>query len=140
MTGMTKEAVLIVDHGSRKQAANDMIFEVVKACQKRLPHHIVKGAHMELAEPTILDGFEACIQEGANYITVVPFMLSPGRHSTEDIPQLCKEASQIHSNIPYCVTSHFGQHDLVAEIIAQKTLDCPKQENNNCPKCQERTT
>ena len=40
---MSKEAVLIVDHGSRKQAANDMIFSVVKACQEKLDTHIVVG-------------------------------------------------------------------------------------------------
>jgi len=135
---MTKQAVLIVDHGSRKQAANDMIFDVVDACQKRLPDHIVKGAHMELADPDINAGFKACVDAGASYITVVPFMLSPGRHSTEDIPRLCKDASEQNQSISYCVTTHFGQHDLVAEIIAQKTIECPQQENKHCPKCKER--
>ena len=136
---MSKEAVLIVDHGSRKKAANDMIFSVVNACQKKLDTHIVVGAHMELSDPSILDGFKSCVEQGATYITVIPFMLSPGRHSTEDIPNLCQEASIECNNIPYCVTTHFGEHELVSEILAQKALACPKKENTACPKCNERS-
>jgi len=34
----------------------------------------------ELAEPSIRDAFQSCVQQGANRIIVSPFFLSPGRH------------------------------------------------------------
>lgn len=34
----------------------------------------------ELAEPSIGDAFQSCVQQGANRVIVSPFFLSPGRH------------------------------------------------------------
>ena len=48
-----------------------------------------------------------------------PFMLSPGRHSTSDIPELVKEAAKQYPNIEYEIRPHFGQHYKVAEIITE---------------------
>ena len=34
----------------------------------------------ELAEPSIRDAFQSCVEQGAHRIIVSPFFLSPGRH------------------------------------------------------------
>lgn len=54
---------------------------------------IVEPAHMELAEPSILEAFNRCVAQGANYIICHPFFLSPGRHVAEDVPRLVAEAA-----------------------------------------------
>ena len=132
---MKKQALLIIDHGSRKQAANDMIFEVVESCRKSNPNLIIHGAHMELADPDILEGFKACIADGADYITAIPFMLSPGRHSTTDIPNLCAAASKECKDIPYCVTNHFGNHPLITTILLERGTSCPQNSATECERC-----
>ena len=85
-------ALLIVDHGSRRTESNEMLYDVGDILQKKRPELIVQIAHMELAEPTIPQAVEACVQEGATEIIVHPYMLSPGRHATEDIPRMAHEA------------------------------------------------
>ena len=82
---VSMKAILIIDHGSRVKAANDMIFDVVDLVQQKNNSVLVVGAHMELASPTIEDGINECIKKGATHIIAQPFMLSPGRHSTKDI-------------------------------------------------------
>jgi len=37
----------------------------------------------ELAEPSIRDAFQSCVEQGAHRIIVSPFFLSPGRHWTQ---------------------------------------------------------
>ena len=117
---MKKTALLIIDHGSKKKAANDMIEDIVALIQKSRPDLIVEGAHMELAEPTIDDGIKACINKGAEKIIAQPFMLSPGRHTTEDIPELVLESAKNHPNIDISTSTHLGTHPLLVNIILER--------------------
>lgn len=118
---MVQKALLIIDHGSKRKAANDMIFDVVKLVKSMKPDIIVEGAHMELAEPSIEDGIVACIQKGAVDIVVQPFMLSPGRHSISDIPDMVADIAKKHPDITISVSHHFGVHKKIAEVILERS-------------------
>ncbi|MBT3604305.1 MAG: cobalamin biosynthesis protein CbiX, partial [Candidatus Latescibacteria bacterium] len=96
---MPMTALLIVDHGSRRAEANLMLENVVHLLRQKRADLIIHMAHMELAEPSIEQGVQACVQEGATEIIVHPYMLSPGRHATQDIPQLAREAAKQFPNI-----------------------------------------
>ena len=115
-----KVAILIIDHGSRKQDANDMLPEVARLVQQMSSFTIVHYAHMELAEPTIQQGFDACIADGAEEVIVHPYFLSPGRHSTSDIPRRVAEAAQKHPQVPFQVTEPLGLHPKIGEIILER--------------------
>ena len=55
---MSKKALIIVDHGSTVEEANEMLAEIaglIKSNEK-CDFDIVKYCHMELAEPTISRG------------------------------------------------------------------------------------
>ena len=120
------KAILIIDHGSRVKAANDMIFDVVDLVQQKNNSVLVVGAHMELASPTIEDGINECIKKGATHIIAQPFMLSPGRHSTKDIPNIVNEVAKKHPSITIETSSHFGLHSNIADIILDKTNSTKK--------------
>ena len=94
-----------------------MLFNVVQAIQKRRPDLIIEGAHMELAAPSIEDGINQCIQKGAHHIIAQPFMLSPGRHTTEDIPNMIQEIAQKHPSITIKTAKHFGLHEKIIDIL-----------------------
>ena len=113
-------AILIVDHGSRRQEANDMLEDIGEIVKKQRPGLIVHIAHMELAEPTIADGDRSCIADGATEIIVHPYMLSPGRHATSDIPDLAREAAADHPQVSIRVTGPLGLHDKLGEVILER--------------------
>ena len=71
------KAVIIIDHGSRYPAANDALFEVVNRMQELTPDIMVKGAHMELCDPSIQQVVDDCVANGATHIIAHPYMLSP---------------------------------------------------------------
>ena len=100
---------------------NEMIFDVVDIVQSMKPNLIVVGAHMELADPTIEDGINECIVKGATSITVQPFMLSPGRHSVSDIPNMVKAIAKKHPTVSISVSPHFGPHKKIAELILERS-------------------
>ena len=111
-------ALLLIDHGSRRAEANDML-----ACMARLVQHmagddvIVRFAHMELAEPSIEAGVAACVEAGAREIIAFPYMLSPGRHATSDIPAMVAQAAARYPAVHVRVTPAFGVHEKLGELI-----------------------
>ena len=111
------KALIIIDHGSRLKAANDMIFDVVDMLRNKNKDIIIEGCHMELAEPDIATTFTKCVELGATHIIAQPFMLSPGRHSTSDIPQLVDDIARKFPNISYEVKPHFGTHEKMPDIL-----------------------
>jgi sirohydrochlorin ferrochelatase len=113
-------ALLIIDHGSRKQDANDMLSEVARMVQSMSKFAIVHYAHMEIAEPTIQQGFDSCVAAGAVEIIVHPFFLSPGRHSTTDIPRMVAQAAEKHPNVGFQITEPLGLHPKIGELILER--------------------
>jgi sirohydrochlorin ferrochelatase len=112
-------AILLIDHGSVKPEANHMV-----SCMANLLQHLVgdgvlvRHAHMELAEPSIAGGFADCVRGGATEVIAFPYMLSPGKHVTRDVPRLVAEAARAFPNTVYRVTDAFGVHEKLAELIA----------------------
>lgn len=112
------KAILIVDHGSVRAEANNMLECVANLVQAMAgPDVLVKFAHMELAEPMIAAGFGACVSAGATEVVVFPYMLSPGKHSTRDIPRIVAEAAAAFPGVTYQVTRAFGVHEKLGELI-----------------------
>ena len=116
------KAILLIDHGSVRTEANEML-EAVAALVRQIAGAgvIVHAAHMELAKPSIAAGFRHCVEEGATEVIAFPYMLSPGKHSTRDIPRLVAEAAEAFPDVAYRVTEAFGLHEKLAEVVLERT-------------------
>lgn len=115
------KSILLIDHGSRLEAANNMLECMANLVQQLAgPGVIVRYAHMELAAPTIDEGFAACIAAGASEVIAFPYMLSPGRHATSDIPRMVAGAAAAHPHVPCSVTPAFAVHEKLAEVVLER--------------------
>ena len=114
-----KIAVILVDHGSRKSEANNMLMEVAVKYKELYGIEIVEAAHMELSEPSISTAFRKCVDQGAKKIICHPFFLSRGRHVQEDIPEMMRAAAAEHSDIEleYSITEPLGVQEKILELI-----------------------
>ena len=115
-----KQALLLVDHGSLRPAANTSIDSIASFLRDARPDLIVETAHMELAVPDIPAGIQACVDAGATEIIVHPYMLSAGRHATEDIPRIAAEAAKSHQGLELRVTAPLGIHPKLAEVVLDR--------------------
>jgi sirohydrochlorin ferrochelatase len=122
---MKKRALILVDHGSIVQEANKMLVEVANMVRQssNCGFDIVHHAHMELAEPTISQAFDACAAEGAKEIIVHPYFLAPGRHSTQDIPNMVKDAAKKYPHVSYHITEPLGIHPKIIDVILERTIN-----------------
>lgn len=120
------KGILIIDHGSMKEAANHMLECVGELVQQMAGDGVVvRIAHMELAAPSVAEGFAACVAGGATEIVAFPYMLSPGKHSTRDIPRMVAEISANYPGIPVQVTTAFGVNEQLAAVVLSKAGVAP---------------
>ncbi|MFM7039600.1 MAG: CbiX/SirB N-terminal domain-containing protein [Planctomycetaceae bacterium] len=113
-------AILLVDHGSRRAESNALLHDAAKRFRQQSNYQIVEPAHMELAQPSIQQAFDRCVERGAQRIVVFPWFLSPGRHWTEDIPQLVRIAATQHPGVTWIVTPPFGLHPGLFSAVADR--------------------
>ena len=111
------KAILLIDHGSVKAEANELLEEIARLVARLAPGYHVAAAHMELAPPDIAAGIAACVAAGSTDITVMPYMLAPGRHSTDDIPRMALEAAERHEGVRVRVSEPLGADSRLAEVI-----------------------
>lgn len=123
--------ILLMDHGSKKQASNARLQAMAQLYQASMDEQyndstaanhkvIVKAAHMEIATPSIPDGLQALLDAGADEIVCHPFFLSPdGRHVKEDIPEIIEGAiKSLNIQVPVITTAPVGSNvDLMLSVV-----------------------
>lgn len=124
MTSSPRLGIIIIDHGSRRAASNELLIEVASQFAEATGHEIVEPAHMDLASPTLAAAFDRCVERGAETVVIHPYFLLPGRHWSEDIPALAAEAAAHHPEVKYLVTAPLGLHPLMSEIINDRVEHC----------------
>lgn len=117
-------ALLLIAHGSRREAANDEVREMARRVEsiERKRFVCVIPAFLELAEPDIQTGVDLCAQAGAVEITVLPFFLSAGRHVAEDIPRALAQASKRYPHISIYLAQHIGQHQDMPKLLFDASM------------------
>ena len=112
--------IILVDHGSMRPEANDLLLEVTEMFRRDTGAAIVEPAHMELAAPSIAQAVQSCVDRGATRVIIHPYFLAPGRHSTSDIPRLVEEAAREAGGVPFTVTEPLGLDSRIGEVVLQR--------------------
>lgn len=111
--------LLLVAHGSRRPQSNTEV-EQVAAQLAGVAHGRFDGiqhAFLELAEPSIPDGIEACIAAGATEVTILPYFLAAGRHVTEDIPEIVAAKQAEHPDRTLRIAPYLGTSPELPELL-----------------------
>jgi sirohydrochlorin ferrochelatase len=111
--------LLIIAHGSRRQASNEEVLQLADAVRRRegLGFAEVATGFLELAEPTVPDALQGCIDRGATEVIVFPYFLAAGRHVVSDIPEEIGPVQARHPEVSIRVLPHLGASDILPEVI-----------------------
>ena len=110
-------AVLLIAHGSRREAANRDLVELAELVQARDEYDLVEVSYLELAQPTILDGGRRCVQRGAVRVLMLPYFLSAGVHVVTDLEESRQQLTQEFPQVQFSLCPHLGLHPLMADIV-----------------------
>ena len=86
----------------------------------RRPDRLVRIAHLEIEPPSIGEGIDACVAEGATEIAVHPYLLSPGRHTSQDIPREVEAAAARHPGVRVRITPALGPDPKLIDVIVER--------------------
>jgi sirohydrochlorin ferrochelatase len=120
-----KRVLLLVAHGSRRQASNDEVQQLRTTLQIKLRDRFeyVGCAFLELAEPSIPDAIQTCIDDGATGISVLPYFLAAGRHVTEDIPAIVQTKKNQYPDIDIRILPYLGAAAGLIDLLAAAAAD-----------------
>jgi sirohydrochlorin ferrochelatase len=109
--------ILLVDHGSRLEAANALLLRIAEAVGRRRGDAIVEVAHLELEEPSLASALERCVARGARELVVCPYFLGPGSHTRRDIPRLVEAARAAHPELRVTIAEPLGFDERLVDVV-----------------------
>ena len=123
---MTKTALLLIAHGSRKDEANDDLHEIVGQMRKQEKFALVEGAFLELAEPTIEASAARCVAQGVKRVILLPYFLSAGVHVRQDLAAIRNKLADRYSPMEFRLAEPLGPHPLILQIVVERVRDAER--------------
>jgi sirohydrochlorin ferrochelatase len=90
---------------------------------ERMDVSIQELSFLELTEPSIEEGFQRCVKQGAAEITVVPLFLLAAGHIKQDIPQALAILKVKYPDIKINVKDPFGVQSKILDAVAELVLE-----------------
>ncbi|KPK56427.1 MAG: cobalamin biosynthesis protein CbiX [Thiotrichales bacterium SG8_50] len=118
-------ALLVIAHGSRREASNEEVRELTKQLTKRAGQRFgfVACGFLELAAPSIKDAIDCCVANGASEILVLPYFLAAGRHVVKDIPQQVNDALADYPHVSCNTVPYLGAAPAVVDLLLAIVAD-----------------
>ena len=111
------KAVLLISHGSHSPKTKQEVVSLIKRLKPLSHVEIFEYAFLEIESPSIPDGIELCVKQGASDVTILLNFLNSGRHVNEDIPRIVNEAKLKYPKAKFRITSPVGQHAKMDEVF-----------------------
>jgi sirohydrochlorin ferrochelatase len=113
-------AIIYICHGSRMQQAREQAIAFVHQIMKKADVPIQEMAFLELAEPTIAQAFECCVNQGATTVAVIPILLLTAAHAKEDIPTEIEEQQLRYPYVKVTFGNPIGVNEKMVNLLYER--------------------
>ena len=113
-------ALLLLAHGSRNTDANADLHQLAAELRRRGAYPIVEAAFLELAEPTIPQGGQRCVEEGARRVVLLPYFLSAGVHVRDDLRRYRDVLAEQFPEAQFILAEPLGPHPLLLDVVLER--------------------
>lgn len=120
MDASTREAILLVGHGSPNPEGNVEFLELARMASATMPGRVVQPCFIEFAEPDLAEGFDRCVAAGARRVIVAPVILFAAGHVKGDIPEALTAARARHPGIEFLSAQHVGLHPRLVGLAGER--------------------
>ena len=111
------KAVLYICHGSRLKAAKEEAVAFITSCMNRVEANIQEICFLELANPSIEEGFRTCVKRGATEIVAIPVFLLAAGHVKKDIPLELRKLNEEYPDIKIVYGNPFGVSEVLVKAV-----------------------
>ena len=127
-----ERGVVLLAHGSRSgNHTIDGLREMVSRLQARLDadsaacRSKVVMACLEFIQPDLAAAVGSLVDQGCGDITVMPFLLGQGTHTTEDLDEEIARSLAAHPQARISAAESFGADPALADIAAARVMQQP---------------
>jgi len=117
--------IIVIAHGSRGDGADVEITleEIINGIRPSLaPEAEIISATLQFNRPTLHQAVDSLADKGAKKIIIAPYFLFPGRHITEDIPEILEELKKQYPAVNFSVTDNLGLDDSLIELMTRRII------------------
>ena len=122
--------LLAIGHGTRNESGRQTFLDFVETYQKLDTSRPVIPCFLELTEPTIQQGVEACIEQGYTEITALPILLFAARHNKFDVTNELDRARSPYPQLSFNYGRHFGITPKIIELWRDRLEELDRPEHN----------
>ncbi len=130
---MSRTAVVVIGHGSRRASSNARFVDLVRAYQQRRSELQVSHGYIELAEPAMSDALRRAAAE-ADEVIVLPMQLFHALHVKNDIPMAIEAARTEFPSVEFHAADALGAHPSLASLAYQRGTETgllPAEDSND---------
>lgn len=116
----SREAVILMGHGSRVPGADSGMEQVARSIRERLQGIMVETCSMSMLGPRFGEVFEQCVGRGADKVIVIPYFLHFGAHMQEDIPEILLEKAKQFPGVNLIMGKHLGFDEKLTDLVIKR--------------------
>ena len=120
-----RHAIVLFSHGSRDPLWRAPLEAVAARIAAQHPDRLVICTYLELCAPSLADGADQLIAQGATQVTVVPLFLGTGKHAREDLPGLVQAMRNRHPDVLFHVQVAIGEDPRMTALMAEIACETP---------------
>lgn len=118
MIKLLKKALLIIDRGSREPDVRLELQDICSIAKLKAGYDYANYCFLEVLPPSIDEGIKKCLDNGAEFITVMPYFLYPGMKLKDSVKQSAK-IGQI-KNLKMVITKPLSYHPMMTEVVIDR--------------------
>ena len=123
MNENTKEAIILLGHGSRVPGAGEGMELVAQGMRQKMGPEIIEICYMSKLGPHFPEAFDACVARGAKKVVVMPYFLHSGLHMREDIPEILREKAQEHPDVEVILGKNLGFDECLVDLVIKRLAE-----------------
>lgn len=117
-----KMGIIIIGHGSKRQEANDTLFQVAGELRIRLSMEEVEAAFFSLVQPDVPTVIDRLVVRGCQRVLAQPFFLFQGNHARVDVPQLLEACRRNHPGLQIDFLNTLGSDHRLVDMVEENVL------------------
>jgi len=120
-----KKALLIIDRGSREPEVREELEDICTRVKTKAGYYYTNYCFLEVLPPFIEEGIKKCKENGADFITVMPYFLYPGMKLKDSVRQSARICKIQKLNL--VITKPLSYHSMMTQLIIDR-INCLKKE------------
>ncbi len=112
--------LLLVGHGTRYAPGVDEFLNLAERVAARASGRAVEPCFLEIAAPSIAQGFARLVEQGVTSVVVAPVILFAAGHIRHDIPSEVVAAAREYCGVAVAQAPHLGCHPALAQLSSQR--------------------